>query len=404
MANKELIDKTLRKGEGIFRLNPMFIPRPFGTAGHRLRLHPDDYYAYGLERGSIKERWMTSTNVAQNGPLAGPEEGLSFVAVDYGSDEKFSLKEAIQILGADLVGGELMSKYNGWPVFSKFYDLTTPLFHHLHLDMEAAARVGKLGKPECYYFPRQFASHTGEMDATYFGYDPDTTPEQVKQRLRDYNKGDNRITELSRAYRIELGTGWYSPAGVIHAPGSVLTFELNWNGDVNSVHENVVSGEIFPRSFLNGECPEDKKDDIDYIFSLMDWEKNTDPHYKKHFSRKPIVINANGDYEEKWISYANDGYFSAKELTVFPGKTVTLKEPVVHGVILTQGHGKLGPHVCESPTMLRFGQQSADEFYVSEAAAKKGITITNQSPVEPLVLLKSFGPNHPDAPKAVPEQ
>jgi hypothetical protein len=242
------------------------------------------------------------------------------------------------------------------------------------------------------------------MDATYFGYDPDTTPEQVKQRLRDYDKGDNRITELSRAYRIELGTGWYSPAGVIHAPGSVLTFELNWNGDVNSVHENVVSGEIFPRSFLNGECPEDKKDDIDYIFSLMDWEKNTDPHYKKHFSRRPIVINANSDYEEKWISYANDGYFSAKELTVFPGKTVTLKEPVVHGIILTQGHGKLGPHICESPTMLRFGQQSADEFYVSEEAAKKGITITNQSPVEPLVLLKSFGPNHPEAPKTVPEQ
>jgi hypothetical protein len=404
MANKELIEKTLQKGDGIFRLNPTFIPRPFGKAGHRLRLHPDDYYAYGLERGSIKERWMTSTNVAQNGPLAGPEEGLSFVAVSYGSDEKFSLKEAIQVLGADLIGGELISTYGGWPVFSKFYDLTTPLFHHLHLDMEAAARVGKLGKPECYYFPRQFASHSGEMDATYFGYDPDTKPEQVKQRLRDYNKGDTRITELSRAYRIELGTGWYSPAGVIHAPGSVLTFELNWNGDVNSVHENVVSGETFPRSFLVGECPEDKKDDIEYIFSLLDWEKNIDPHYKKHFSRRPIVINANGDYEEKWISYANDGYFSAKELTIFPGKTVTVKEPVVHGIILTQGHGKLGPFICESPTMLRFGQQSADEFYVSESAAKKGIVITNESPVEPLVLLKSFGPNHPDAPKNVPEQ
>ncbi|MDR2434816.1 MAG: hypothetical protein LBD47_09645, partial [Treponema sp.] len=250
MSNKDLIEKTLERGEGIFRMNPMFIPRPFGKAGYRLRLHPDDYYAYGLQRGSIKERWMNSTNVAQNGPLAGPDEGLSYVAVDYGSDEKFTLKEAIQVLGAKLIGEELMAKYGGWPVFSKFYDLTTPLFHHLHLDMEAAARVGKLGKPECYYFPRQFASHSGEMDATYFGYDPDTKPEQVKQRLRDYNKGDTRITELSRAYRIELGSGWYSPAGVIHAPGSVLTFELNWNGDVNSVHENVVRGEIFPRDFL----------------------------------------------------------------------------------------------------------------------------------------------------------
>jgi hypothetical protein len=66
MANKELIEKTLRKGEGVFRLNPTFIPRPFGVEGRRLRLHPDDYFAYGLERGSIKERWMSSTNVAQN--------------------------------------------------------------------------------------------------------------------------------------------------------------------------------------------------------------------------------------------------------------------------------------------------------------------------------------------------
>jgi hypothetical protein len=54
--------------------------------------------------------------------------------------------------------------------------------------------------------------------------------------------------------------------------------------------------------------------------------------------------------------------------------------------------------------MLRFGQQSADEFYVSEAAAKKGVTITNLSPIEPLVLLKSFGPNHPEAPKTAPEK
>jgi hypothetical protein len=50
--------------------------------------------------------------------------------------------------------------------------------------------------------------------------------------------------------------------------------------------------------------------------------------------------------------------------------------------------------------MLRFGQQSADEFFVSEDAAKKGIVITNTSPVEPLVLIKGFGPNHPQSPQS----
>jgi hypothetical protein len=52
--------------------------------------------------------------------------------------------------------------------------------------------------------------------------------------------------------------------------------------------------------------------------------------------------------------------------------------------------------------MLRFGQQSADEFFVSEAAAQKGVTIVNQSPVEPLALIKSFG-HHPEAPASVPD-
>ena len=60
----------------------------------------------------------------------------------------------------------------------------------------------------------------------------------------DYEKGDTRITELSRAYRIELGTGWYTPPGVIHAPGSYLTYEPQWNSDVNSVYENIVLGKF----------------------------------------------------------------------------------------------------------------------------------------------------------------
>ena len=30
---------------------PVFVPRRFGTAGRRLRLHPDDYFALGTARG-----------------------------------------------------------------------------------------------------------------------------------------------------------------------------------------------------------------------------------------------------------------------------------------------------------------------------------------------------------------
>ncbi len=403
MAEKDLIRKTFEEGKGVFRLMPTFVPRRFGKAGHRLKLHPDDYYALGIERGAIKERWFSSTITANNGPLAAPDEGMSYVAVSPDSDEKFTLKEAVDTLGAELIGSELWEKYGGWPMYSKFFDFENPLFHHVHLTFEAAARVGKLGKPESYYFPRQLNNYSGENNATYFGFDPDTDPEDVKERLRHYNEADTRITELSRAYRVELGTGWYTPAGVIHAPASYLTYEPQWNSDVNSVEENVVSGEIYPRDMLVEECPEDKKDDIDYIFSLLDWEKNIDPHYKKTYFRPPVVARETEQYVEKWVSYANE-YICAKELTVYPGQTVTIKDPAAYGCIFVQGHGKFGVFDAETAVMLRFGQQSADEYFVSEQAARAGIVIENHSKYEPIVILKHFGPNNPDCPKTVPEK
>jgi len=67
---KAQIHSTFEKGQGVLRLLPIFVPRLFGKAGRRLRLHPDDYYALGMKRGSIKERWFSSVIPANNGPLA----------------------------------------------------------------------------------------------------------------------------------------------------------------------------------------------------------------------------------------------------------------------------------------------------------------------------------------------
>jgi hypothetical protein len=291
-----------------------------------------------------------------------------------------------------------MEKFGGWPMYSKSFDFGEPLFHHLHLDFDSAARVGQLGKPESYYFPPQLNNHLGTFPVTYFGFDPDVTKDQIRERLLNYEKEDIKITELSRAYRIQLGTGWYTPPGVIHAPGSVLTYEPQWNSDVNSVYENITANEIYSYDFLVENCPENKKRDIDYVISLMDWEKNIDPHYKKTFFRPPITCgHSTEQFTEKWISYGND-YVGAKELSIQPGQTVTIKDPVAYGCIMIQGHGKFGEYDAEAAIMLRYGQTSADEYFVSEKAAKEGITITNNSHHEPMVILKHFGPNHPDMP------
>ena len=396
------IKQTFEQGGGIFCLMPVFVPRRFSRAGFRLRLHPDDYYALGTKRGSIKERWFSSVIPAMNGPLAPADEGMSYVLpFDGNTAGKFTLREAVDVLGRDLVGDELMTRYGGWPMYSKFFDYEVPLFHHLHLGFDAAAAVRRLGKPEAYYFPPEMNNYAGTFPATYFGFDPDVSKEEVIERLMMYEKGDNRITELSRAYRIQLGTGWYTPPGVIHAPGSYLTYEPQWNSDVNSVYENIASGEVYDYDFLVENCPEDKKRNLEYVMSLLDWEKNVDPHYRKHYFRPPVACpNSDGRYAEKWVAYAND-YIAAKELTVQPGQKVVVSDGAAYGCIIIQGHGRFGAYDAEASVMLRFGQPSNDEFFVSEAAAKQGVVIENRSRFQPMVILKHFGPNHPDMPRTL---
>lgn len=68
-------------------------------------------------------------------------------------------------------------------------------------------------------------NYGGTLPHTHFGLDPDVTKAEVRERLLDYENCDIRITELSREYRIKLGTGWYTPPGVVHAQGSYLTYE-----------------------------------------------------------------------------------------------------------------------------------------------------------------------------------
>lgn len=401
MNRQQTIQETFERGQGILRLIPVFVPRRFSKAGRRLRLHPDDYYALGTNRGSIKERWLSSVIPAMNGELAPADEGMSYVAVTDDINDKITLKAFVDELGGEIIGEELKQKYGTWPMYSKFFDYEEPLFHHLHLDDASAARVGRIGKPEAYYYPPQMNNYPGTFPHTYFGFDPDVTKEQVRERLLAYEEKDTRITELSRAYRIELGTGWYTPPGVVHAPGSYLTYEPQWNSDVNSVYENITAGEVYPYEFLVENCPKDKKRDVDYIMSLMDWKKNVDPNYKKNYFRPPVVCKHSDEkHVEKWVAYAND-YIGAKELTVMPAQTVTVKDEAAYGCIILQGHGKFGVYDAEAAVMLRYGQMSADEYFVSEKSAREGIIIVNESRWEPLVMLKHFGPNHPDMPKTV---
>ena len=400
MSYEAKIREVFEKGDGVLRLIPNYVPRAWGKAGRRLRLHPDDYYAMGVARGEIKERWFSSICPAYGNPDAPEDEGMSYVQTGEGMDGKILFKEFIDTLGREIIGDELMDKYGTWPMYSKFFDFRTPLFFHVHLTHETAANVGRKAKPESYYFPPQLNAFEGDLPVTFFGFDTGVTKEDVKKRLEQFEICDNKILELSKAYRLKLGTGWYVPAGVIHAPGSYLTYEPQWNSDVNAIFENVTAGEVNGYESLVQQVPEDKKHDLDYIMTMLDWDKNVDPNFRETYFRSPVLHRKEEGFSEKWISYANE-YFCAKELTVEPGAEVVVRDPACYGCIFVQGHGEFGVFKdAEAAQVLRYGQTSADEYFVSEAAAKKGIRIVNHSKTEPIVMLKHFGPNNIDAPKA----
>jgi len=57
--------------------------------------------------------------------------------------------------------------------------------------------VGRIGKPEGYYFPLQLNNHLGTFPHTYFGLSPETAVEQVRDLLLQYESRDNRITTLN---------------------------------------------------------------------------------------------------------------------------------------------------------------------------------------------------------------
>ena len=87
------VREVFEQGQGIFRMMPNFVPRCFSKPGHRLRLHPDDYFALGMKRGAMKERWFSSTIVANNGPYAAEDEGLSYIALNQDGSEKVALRD-----------------------------------------------------------------------------------------------------------------------------------------------------------------------------------------------------------------------------------------------------------------------------------------------------------------------
>ena len=395
-----LVEAEISASGGLLRLAPCWVPRSFLQPGRRLKLHPDDLYAYGLNRGGIDERWFASTTPAANENRT-PDEGLSYVVV---GKDRFTLQHAVDECGARLSanpsgtnmasGRSTRSSSTTW-VPSRI--TCTRIRRRPHGSVRRA-------NPSPITFPPQHNNVGNNFPYTFMGLEPGTTKAQVRRCLENWNKGDNGILDLSKAYRLKVGSGWLIDPCILHAPGSLCTYEPQWGSDVFGMYQNLVEGREVPWKLLVKDMPKEHHEDLDFIVEQLDWDGNVDPKFKDHHYLEPVPVadTRSEGYVDRWIVYGKvDGeqLFTAKELTVEPGVKATVKDTGAYGLICVQGRGTINDQPLNSPKLIRFHELTEDEYFVTEDGAKSGVTFENSSETEPLVILRYFGPEvNPGAP------
>jgi hypothetical protein len=389
-AMRDLVDGALQEGDGILRLEPAWVARDFLPAGRRLGL-PEDAYDLG-ERGYLCERWLASTTRADN--LVGPpDEGLSYLALD--GPGRVTLKEAVETDPVAIMGEWYAASHAGLGRLAKIFDYSSRLPLHLHQRQEYAALVGQRSKDEAYYFPP--GVEMGPHPESFFGVHPSIAEEGKYDLLLPYlvEWDSDLILKHTRGYVLVPEEGFHVPSGMLHAPGSALTIELQEDSDVLTMLQALNAGRIISKELLWKDVrPQDRAQHGErFILELIDWKANGDPYFYEHHHLSPQLISSTWQAggEEYWIYY-NTTKFSGKKLVVRPGASFTSVERGVYSVLVWSGRGTFGGLPVEG------GDPARDELLVTYDRATRGVEVRNTGD-EDLLVITFFGPDiNPDVP------
>jgi len=387
---RDSVLRALSDGNGILRLEPAWVARDFLPPGRRLGLSED---AYDLEvRGAVCERWLASTTRADN--QVGPaNEGLSYLALD--GQDRITLAEAVAADPALLMGPDYAATHDGLGRLAKIFDYSTRLPLHLHQRSEHAALVGRRPKEEAYYFPP--GVEMGPHPECFLGVHPSVAHDGNRvlllPHLQDWNS--DLILQHSVAFLQVSEQGFHVPAGVLHAPGSALTIELQEDSDVFAMLQALNAGKIISKELLWKDVrPADRESKGErFILELIDWDENADPYFydNHHLSPQLIEESRQEGGEEYWIYY-NTTKFSGKKLVVRPGCSYLSRDAGVHNVLVWSGSGSYGGLAVQG------GDPDLDEVLVTYERAVAGVEVRNTGQDDMLVI-KFFGPDvNPDVP------
>jgi len=380
---ERLLKRELDSHGGVLRLEPTFVARTSYPGLGRLGLK--EYYV-SPERGWLCERWLASSVEADN-PVKVEGEGLSFISLQEGS-ERVPLRDALRLFPGRMLGDRYAREHeNSFGVLTKVLDIGSPIPWHIHAREEDARRYwNSKGKEEAYYFLE--AEERGFLPYSHLAMRPDVTEEDLLPILKRWN--DDKVLDLSPAYRLNPREGFHIFPGVPHAPGTALTFEIQEESDVYNMLQAVCYGKTIPKDQMLRGLPDEES-----VVKLIDWERSTDPRFYSKYHTVPEIIE-NPEYEGKgvelWVFNPNrTRKFSGKEVRVFPGKEVESVEEGAYLAFVWRGEGKIGE------VKVRGGEPGMDEVFVSAEAAVEPHKIANTGREE-LVLYKIFGPDVNRAP------
>lgn len=387
---RALVEEEFSKNGGVFQLKPCWVTRDFLPSGRRLGLKPAEYVAG--KRGEICERWLVSETQTDN-TIFTKHEGQSFLKL-HNTDENVLMIDALDILGEKAFGKDYFKDHKTLNRLLKIYDFKNRLFYHIHQMQKDASLLGKKSKEEAYYY---LDTDVGAHPETFFGVVPsiveDHKQEEVFVPYLKKWEGDD-ILKYSFAYKNIPGEGFHLPSGILHAPGTALTLELQESSDVMAVFQANIEGIPQSKRLLTKDiAPEKIKEYGPERASLqqVDWNACCDPYFYENHHLYPIPVKEQtpAGVKDEWVWY-NSTKFSGMRMTIEPGKEYTYKALGLHGLFIWRGKGFVDEFPVEGQKVSL--TDSNDEFLIGYDRAQKGVNIKNTGK-ENLIAFKFFGPD-----------
>ena len=297
------------------------------------------------------------------------DEGLSYIDFD---GQRVLLKEAIETSATNSSARTSCASTAAGTCSASSSTTSAPSRTTCTRGEADAPRVGRKAKPEAYYFPPQYNFKDNNFPYTFMGLEPGTTHDDVRRCLERWNEGDNGILYHSKAYKLKPGTGWQIDPGILHAPGSLVTYEPQVNSDVFGMFQSMVEGRAVPWDLLVKDVPHGapSRSRLHHRHARLGRER------RSRIRQAPAVSSHRSVEERRRIARTGWStrrrHYSAKELTVFPGRSVVIRDAAAYGLIVVQGWGSVGKMEVETPSLIRFGEMTKDELFVSAAAAQQG--------------------------------